>query len=168
MEPIDASNSSGPWSGFLFVPIPNSYHEPNQQIFDQKSEPRTEFPGWYRIFTTVRSSIFTRKPIMEDRTVPKFRTSPELATWSSRKFVGSLRGSGLVPEQIRIRTTDRTKSKRLWAPLLEKFPYPSFHFGTNPRTHSLNKNWTLCRLNWSHITVQIRLNLQSMIAQSVH
>ena len=96
--------------------------------------------GLARIFSTVRSSIFTRNHIMEDRTVPKFRTSPELATWSSRKFVGSLRGSGLVPEQIRIRTTDRANSKRLWAPLLEKFPYPSFHFGTNPRTHSLNKN----------------------------
>ena len=62
---------------------------------------------------------------MEDRTVLKIRANPEIryvVRIFGRKFVGSVRGRNLVSEQIKIRTTDRTNSKRQWAPFLEKFP----------------------------------------------
>ena len=62
---------------------------------------------------------------MEDRTVLKIRANPEIryvVRIFGRKFVGSVRDRDLVSEQIKIRTMDRTNSKRPWASLLETFP----------------------------------------------
>ena len=58
-----------------------------------------------------------------------------------RKLIDSVRGRDLIPEQIKIRTTDRTNLKRLWAPLLENFPphgHPSI-FDPIPGPNRINE-----------------------------